>query len=50
MWEKFDEMFPQGGIWINNEYITKDYLIKNNINTIGTVYMKPIRSMIENRI
>lgn len=50
MWERFDEMFPSGGIWIEDQYIDKNYAIRNNVQCIGSRSLKPVRDMVENEM
>lgn len=45
-WEKINEMFPKGGTFSDNGWITNNYIKFNNLNQVELTLLKPVREML----
>lgn len=50
MWEKINEIFPNGGTFLDGVYYTNDEIQKSGVSDITTYIQKPVREMLENVI
>lgn len=50
MWEKINEMFPNGGTTLDGQFHTNEQIIDSGLDTIVSYIQKPVRSMIENQL
>lgn len=46
-WENIDQMFPQGGVEIDGEWISNQDLIKNGTQIVSYIKIRPVRSMVQ---
>lgn len=50
MWEKINEIFPNGGTMLEDKYYTNEQIAASDLDTIVNYIQKPVRSMIENQM
>jgi hypothetical protein len=50
MWTKIDEIFPEGGTYLNGIYYTNDAIKNSHLSKLTIPIMKPVRKMLENII
>lgn len=48
-WEKINEMFPDGGTYSDNGWITNEYIKANNLKQVELTLLKPVREMIQQK-
>lgn len=46
-WENIDQMFPQGGVEIDGEWISNQDLIDEGMQVVSYIKIKPVRSMVQ---
>lgn len=48
-WEKINEMFPRGGLYISdNQWLSNEEILNSDLDYIDAIYYKRIRSSLEN--
>lgn len=50
MWEKINEMFPNGGTILDGKFYTNEQIAASDLDTIVSYIQKPVRSMMENQM
>lgn len=46
-WQNADEMFPEGGLYLDGKWVTNTQLQMMDIDEIPSFLMKPVRQMVE---
>lgn len=44
-WENINEMFPEGGIYIDDKYLTNDEIRNSETQVVSYIKTKPVRTM-----
>lgn len=50
MWEKINEMFPNGKVMLDGQLFSNEQIASSDLETIVSYIQKPVRSMIENQV
>lgn len=50
MWEKINEIFPNGGTYLDGEYHTNKEIQESGIDNITSYIQRPVREMLENQM